>query len=108
MTVTQLRLRVPSMDCPACVSTIQRRLGSMDGVLGVDGSPVARILTVAVDPLRTDPDRVRAALLGIGYDAHAVLAIGVPLGLVSLVAAVVLGDMGVSLAVTLNALRLAR
>jgi Cd2+/Zn2+-exporting ATPase len=35
------------------------------------------------------------------------LAIGVPLGLVPLVAAVVIGDMGVSFAVTLNALRLA-
>jgi Cd2+/Zn2+-exporting ATPase len=36
-----------------------------------------------------------------------ILAIGVPLGLVPLVAAVVVGDMGVSFAVTLNALRLA-
>jgi Cd2+/Zn2+-exporting ATPase len=36
------------------------------------------------------------------------LAIGVPLGWVPLVAAVVVGDMGVSLAVTLNALRLVR
>lgn len=36
------------------------------------------------------------------------LALGVPLGLVSLVTAVIVGDMGVSLAVTLNALRLGR
>ena len=38
----------------------------------------------------------------------AVLIVGVPLGMVSLVAAVLLGDMGVSLAVILNALRLGR
>jgi Cd2+/Zn2+-exporting ATPase len=38
----------------------------------------------------------------------AVLAVGVPLGMVSLVTAVVVGDMGISLAVTLNALRLGR
>ncbi|GMR12175.1 MAG: heavy metal translocating P-type ATPase [Gemmatimonadota bacterium] len=38
----------------------------------------------------------------------AILALGVPLGMVSLVTAVVLGDLGVSLGVTLNALRLAR
>jgi Cd2+/Zn2+-exporting ATPase len=38
----------------------------------------------------------------------AVLAVGVPLGFVSLITAVVVGDMGVSLAVTLNALRLGR
>jgi Cd2+/Zn2+-exporting ATPase len=37
-----------------------------------------------------------------------VLAAGVPLGLVSLVTAVVVGDMGLSLAVILNALRLGR
>lgn len=36
------------------------------------------------------------------------LALGVPFGVVPLVAAVLLGDMGVSLAVTLNALRLGR
>jgi Cd2+/Zn2+-exporting ATPase len=36
------------------------------------------------------------------------LAAGVPLGLVSLITAVLIGDMGASLAVTTNALRLAR
>ena len=36
------------------------------------------------------------------------LAAGVPFGLVSLITAVLLGDMGASLAVTVNALRLAR
>ncbi|MFP4631861.1 MAG: heavy metal translocating P-type ATPase, partial [Halobacteriales archaeon] len=36
------------------------------------------------------------------------LAVGVPFGLVSVALAVVLGDMGMSLAVTLNAMRLAR
>jgi Cd2+/Zn2+-exporting ATPase len=36
------------------------------------------------------------------------LAIGVPFGWVSLVTAVLIGDMGASLAVTLNSLRLAR
>lgn len=37
-----------------------------------------------------------------------VLAVGIPFGMVSLVTAVVVGDMGVSLAVTANALRLGR
>jgi Cd2+/Zn2+-exporting ATPase len=45
-----------------------------------------------------------AAAIGV----KAVLAIGVPLGLVSLITAVVVGDLGVSLAVTANALRLGR
>ena len=38
----------------------------------------------------------------------AVLAVGVPLGYVSLITAVLVGDLGVSLAVTVNALRLGR
>jgi Cd2+/Zn2+-exporting ATPase len=37
-----------------------------------------------------------------------VLVVGVPLGMVSLIAAVLVGDVGVSLLVTVNALRLAR
>lgn len=46
--------------------------------------------------------------IGMAILVKAVLAVGVPLGMVSLVTAVVVGDMGVSLAVTLNALRLGR
>lgn len=45
-------------------------------------------------------------VLAIGLKG--LLAVGVPFGWVPLVAAVVVGDMGISLAVTLNALRLAR
>jgi len=45
-------------------------------------------------------------LVAIGVKG--LLALGVPFGWVPLVAAVVVGDMGVSLAVTVNALRLAR
>ena len=40
--------------------------------------------------------------------AKAVLAVGVPFGLVSLIVAVLVGDMGASLGVTANSLRLAR
>jgi len=45
--------------------------------------------------------------IAVAILVKAVLAIGVPLGMVSLVTAVIVGDMGVSLAVTLNAMRLA-
>jgi Cd2+/Zn2+-exporting ATPase len=45
-----------------------------------------------------------AAALGVKL----VLAVGVPLGWVSLIVAVLVGDMGASLVVTANALRLAR
>ena len=52
--------------------------------------------------------RVIRQNIAVAIAVKSVLAIGVPLGLVPLVAAVVVGDMGVSFAVTLNALRLAR
>jgi Cd2+/Zn2+-exporting ATPase len=61
--------------------------------------------------LRTLSSRARRVIrqnIAVAIGIKAVLALGVPLGMVPLVAAVVVGDMGVSLAVTLNALRLAR
>jgi Cd2+/Zn2+-exporting ATPase len=46
--------------------------------------------------------------IGVSIALKGGLAVGVPLGWVSLIAAVVLGDMGASLGVTGNSLRLAR
>jgi Cd2+/Zn2+-exporting ATPase len=46
--------------------------------------------------------------IGAAILLKTLLAIGVPLGAVSLIVAVLVGDMGASLAVTANALRLAR
>jgi Cd2+/Zn2+-exporting ATPase len=46
--------------------------------------------------------------IAVALGVKAVLAIGVPLGLVSLVTAVLVGDLGISLAVIFNALRLGR
>lgn len=46
--------------------------------------------------------------IGLALAAKLVLAAGAVLGVVSLAVAVLVGDMGGSLAVTLNALRLAR
>jgi len=53
-------------------------------------------------------NRVIRQNIGFALLVKAVLAIGVPLGAVSLVLAVVAGDLGVSLVVTANALRLGR
>ena len=52
--------------------------------------------------------RVIRQNVAVAIAVKAILAVGVPLGMVSLVAAVIIGDMGVSLAVVLNALRLGR
>ncbi|MEQ9398908.1 MAG: cation-translocating P-type ATPase [Longimicrobiales bacterium] len=58
--------------------------------------------------LSTRAGRVIRQNVAVALAVKAVLAVGVPLGMVSLVAAVLIGDMGVSLAVILNALRLGR
>ena len=71
VSTTEIRLRIPAMDCPACVSTIQRHLSGLDGVLGVEGNPSARTLRVTVDPIRASQQRVLEALARLGYDAHA-------------------------------------
>ncbi len=52
--------------------------------------------------------RVIRQNIGAALALKLLLAVGVPVGLVSLIVAVLVGDMGASLAVTLNSLRLAR
>lgn len=61
--------------------------------------------------LRTLSQRGRAVIrqnIGASLALKLALAVGVPLGLVSLIVAVVVGDMGAAFGVTTNALRLAR
>ncbi len=64
-----LRFRVGEMDCPSCVSKIQGRLETVDGVLEVLGSPVSRTVTVR-HAGSVDPARLRDEMGRIGYAAH--------------------------------------
>jgi Cd2+/Zn2+-exporting ATPase len=72
-------------------------------LMGDDLGRLPYVRALSLRARRVIRQNIAAALL-----VKATLAVGVPLGLVSLITAVVVGDMGVSLAVTLNALRLAR
>jgi Cd2+/Zn2+-exporting ATPase len=72
-------------------------------LMGDDLSLLPYVYTLSVRARRVIRQNIVVAIAVKGL-----LALGVPLGWVPLVAAVVVGDMGVSLAVTLNALRLAR
>ncbi len=51
---------------------IQGRLREIEGVEGVEGNPVSRVLTLALDPARGDPARVQAALAELGYASEPV------------------------------------
>ncbi|HSM04435.1 MAG TPA: cation-translocating P-type ATPase [Longimicrobiales bacterium] len=68
-TEARTRFDIPDMDCPSCVAKIQGHLRKLDGVLDVEGSPVARTLTVAWDAELLDQDRVRAEVGRLGYEA---------------------------------------
>lgn len=61
---------VPDMDCPSCVAKIRGRLEKIDGVQTVDGSPVARTLSVSWDPSRTSGDRLLDEVSRLGYQAR--------------------------------------
>jgi Zn2+/Cd2+-exporting ATPase len=72
-------------------------------LMGDDLSRLPYVRTLSREAVRVIRTNIALALA-----VKAVLAIGVPFGAVSLITAVLVGDMGVSLAVTVNALRLAR
>jgi hypothetical protein len=64
--------------------------------------------TTEVDGRRVNRRNPATANIALALGAKLVLAAGAVLGVVSLAVAVLVGDMGGSLAVTINALRLAR
>jgi Cd2+/Zn2+-exporting ATPase len=101
-------------DAPAlAVATVGVAMGAMGtdaaletadvALMGDDLTRLPYVRRLSKRARRVIRQNIAAAIL-----VKAILAIGVPLGLVSLVTAVVIGDLGVSLAVTLNALRLGR
>jgi Cd2+/Zn2+-exporting ATPase len=67
----EIRFRVDRMDCPSCVAKIEGRLLKMDGVRSVQGSPVARTLTVEMDAGTVGPEELREAMGHLGYLAQA-------------------------------------
>jgi Zn2+/Cd2+-exporting ATPase len=68
----EVRFDIADMDCPSCVQKIQGHLLKVDGVLGAEGSPIARTLSVTLDPARTSAGEVREAVGRLGYAANTV------------------------------------
>jgi len=59
-------LKVPNISCHHCVMTIQREVGVLEGVEGVEGDVEAKIISLVY---RDDEvlEKVKATLAEIGY-----------------------------------------
>ncbi len=64
----QLDIRTSSV-CDMCEKTIETEMLYEKGVKAVDLDLVSGIVRIDYDPKRTDPDKLRKALTGLGYSA---------------------------------------
>lgn len=62
---------VEGMSCAACVARIKKTLTSIDGVADIEVSLRERRARIRFDPRRLSPDRLVAAINGLGYRAGA-------------------------------------
>ena len=70
--VSSVRLHVADMDCPSCVAKIEGHLSKLDGVIRVQGSTLARTLTVEVDPALASCEALQEQVGRLGYVARPV------------------------------------
>ncbi|MDW8058761.1 MAG: cation-translocating P-type ATPase [Thermomicrobium sp.] len=64
---TTLVLPVAGLDCAECARHVEEALGRLPGVLEVEALPIARTVTVVLDPARTDRAAVERTLTAAGY-----------------------------------------
>ena len=61
-------LSIPNISCDHCVMTIQKELGELEGVSGVEGDPMIKEITVQWDSPAT-LEKIRSTLKDINYPA---------------------------------------
>lgn len=69
-TLREHRFRVGEMDCPSCLSKIERHLTTIEGVRAVQGSVLARTLAVTVDEGYLQENEIRDEVGRLGYVAE--------------------------------------
>lgn len=62
---------IEGMSCSACAARVRRALTSIDGVADVEVNLAERNARVRFDPSKLSPDRLTAAVNGLGYTAGA-------------------------------------
>ena len=60
-------VNVPNISCGHCVNTIEREIGSLDGVEGVQAEAATRRVTITWDPELTDWVVIEDAMKDINY-----------------------------------------
>ncbi|MDH5589617.1 MAG: heavy-metal-associated domain-containing protein [Gemmatimonadota bacterium] len=58
---------VPNISCGHCVMTIEREVGSLDGVASVSGNKETRAVTISWDPDATDWVVIEETMEEINY-----------------------------------------
>jgi copper chaperone len=67
MTKIDVTLSVPDVDCAHCVATINKTLGEVAGVSGVDVSLPAKTVTLNYDPEQVSLEKIEEVLDDAGY-----------------------------------------
>lgn len=66
-TVETKTVKVPSISCGHCVSTIEREIGAVHGVAAVEAEQLTREVKISWDPDATDWVVIRGALEEIDH-----------------------------------------
>jgi copper chaperone len=63
----QVTLEAPDISCGHCVSSVQNRLSSLDGIRSVTASAETKLVNVEFDPNQISLDKIEAELDDEGY-----------------------------------------
>ncbi|XP_066518942.1 copper-transporting ATPase 2 [Hoplias malabaricus] len=64
-----VRIRVEGMTCHSCVRSIEGRIGTMQGVLGIQVSLSEREAVIWFNPVEVKPEELREHIIDMGFDA---------------------------------------
>lgn len=66
-TTEQVTLQAPDISCGHCVSSIQNRLGGIEGISSVTASAETKLVNISFDPAKVTLDKIEAELDDEGY-----------------------------------------
>uniref|UniRef100_A0A673GPH3 Copper-transporting ATPase 2 n=1 Tax=Sinocyclocheilus rhinocerous TaxID=307959 RepID=A0A673GPH3_9TELE len=66
---SEVKIRVQGMTCQSCVRSIEERIGSLEGVVGVQVSLSYKEASLKFNPVMVTPDVLRKHIEDMGFDA---------------------------------------